>query len=142
MDTSSSTPAAISRKPGKLLAQADTSPRTRASTASSAGASSTSAIRLATCSASISVKPRVVIAGVPRRMPEVTKGFCGSLGIAFLLTVMWARPNAASASLPVMFLACRSTRNTCDSVRPETMRRPRLFSTLAITWALSITCSW
>jgi hypothetical protein len=25
---------------------------------------------------------------------------------------------------------------------PETMRRPRLFSTLAITWALSITCSW
>jgi hypothetical protein len=73
-------PLAAITVPGNFLHMADTSPRTRASTASSFGASSTSAIRLATCSASISVKPRVVMAGVPRRMPEVTKGFCGSLG--------------------------------------------------------------
>ena len=37
------------------------------------------------------------------RMPEVTNGFCGSFGMPFLLTVMWARPSAASASLPVSF---------------------------------------
>ena len=33
----------------------------------------------------------MVIAGVPMRMPLVTKGFCGSFGMAFLLTVMWAQ---------------------------------------------------
>ena len=43
---------------------------------------------------SISVKPRVVIAGLPMRMPDVTNGFSGSLGIAFLLTVMCARRRA------------------------------------------------
>ena len=44
-----------------------------------------------------------------------------------------APPSTASASLPVIFLLCRSTRNTCDSVRPDTMRKPRDLSTLAIT---------
>ena len=37
---------------------------------------------------SSSRKPREVTAGVPTRMPEVTKGFSGSLGMAFLLTVI------------------------------------------------------
>ena len=37
------------------------------------------------------------MAGVPKRMPEVTNGFSGSLGIAFLLPVMRASPNAFSA---------------------------------------------
>ncbi len=37
---------------------------------------------------SASLKPREVTAGVPTRMPEVTKGFSGSLGMAFLLTVI------------------------------------------------------
>ena len=37
---------------------------------------------------SSSTKPRVVMAGVPTRTPEVTKGFSGSLGMAFLLTVI------------------------------------------------------
>ena len=46
-------------------------------------------------------KPREVAAGEPRRMPEVTIGFCGSNGMPFLLQVMWARPSAASAALPV-----------------------------------------
>ncbi|MNG37543.1 hypothetical protein D3C84_1249360 [compost metagenome] len=47
------------------------------------------------------LKPRVVTAGVPIRRPEVTNGDCGSFGTAFLFTVIWARPRAASASLPV-----------------------------------------
>ena len=46
-------------------------------------------------------KPRVVPAGVPSRMPEVTDGFSGSNGMPFLLQVMWARSSAASATLPV-----------------------------------------
>ena len=33
-------------------------------------------------------KPRVVPAGVPSRMPEVTVGFSGSNGMPFLLQVM------------------------------------------------------
>ena len=48
-----------------------------------------------------SLKPRVVAAGEPIRIPLVTNGGCGSLGTAFLLTVMWARPKAASSALPV-----------------------------------------
>ena len=44
----------------------------------------------------------MVIAGEPMRTPLVTVGFCGSFGMAFLFTVMCARPSAASASLPVM----------------------------------------
>ena len=49
-------------------------------------------------------KPRVVPAGVPRRMPEVTNGFSGSNGMPFLLQVMSARPSAFSARLPVSAL--------------------------------------
>ena len=45
--------------------------------------------------------PRVVTAGVPMRMPLATIGGFLSNGIAFLLTVMPARPSAASATLPV-----------------------------------------
>ena len=71
-------------------------------------------------------------------MPLVTKGFSGSFGMAFLFTVMWARPSTASASLPVMCFARRSTRNMWQSVRPETMRKPRSCSTFAITRALSM----
>ena len=56
---------------------------------------------------SASLKPRVVGAGVPTRMPLVTNGDCGSLGTAFLLTVICALPKAASAALPVMPLAIK-----------------------------------
>ena len=45
--------------------------------------------------------PRLVIAGVPTRMPLATIGGFWSNGIAFLLTVMPALPSAASATLPV-----------------------------------------
>ena len=45
--------------------------------------------------------PRVVTAGVPRRMPLATIGGLVSNGIVFLFTVMPARSSAASATLPV-----------------------------------------
>ena len=63
----------------------------------------------------------VVIAGEPMRIPLVTNGDRGSLGTAFLLTVMSARPSAASAVLPVRPLSIRSTRNRWLSVPPETI---------------------
>ena len=75
--------------------------------------------------ASVSLKPRVVMAGEPRRTPLVTKGFSGSFGIAFLFTVMCARPNAASASLLLIFFGRRSTSITCDSVRPDDAKPTR-----------------
>src|SRR5690606_34837377 len=114
--------------------------RTAAMLASSRGLSSTSAIRLAVSSASASVKPRVVMAGVPSRIPLATKGFSGSLGMAFLLTVMCAGLRTASASLPVMPLGRRSTSITWLSVRPGTMRSPRLTSVSASTLAFLTTC--
>ena len=46
-----------------------------------------SQIQVATCFASACLKPRVVMAGVPMRMPLVTEAGCGSSGTAFLLTV-------------------------------------------------------
>ena len=53
--------------------------------ASSFGASSTSAIRLASFSASSFLKPRVVMAGEPMRMPLVTKGFSRIVGDGVLV---------------------------------------------------------
>ena len=44
--------------------------------------------------------PRVVTAGVPIRIPEVTIGLRGSKGTMFLLTVIPARSSALSANLP------------------------------------------
>jgi hypothetical protein len=111
---------------------ADTSPRTRASTASSAGASSTSAIRLADL---LGLDLGEAAGGHGRRAEADAGGDEGLLriiGDAFLFTVMWALPSAFGV-LAGDVLGRRSTRNTCDSVRPETMRRPRLVSTLAIT---------
>ncbi len=62
--------------------------------------SSTSQIQPVICLDSSTPKPRVVIAGVPILNPLVTKGDLGSLGTAFLLTVILALPSAASASFP------------------------------------------
>ena len=64
-------------------------------------------------------------------MPEVTVGFSGSNGTAFLLMVMCARPSAFSATLPVSFLARRSTSIRCVSVPPETRSKPAPVSVLA-----------
>ena len=64
--------------------------------------------------------PRGVAAGVQGRITEVTVGFSGSLGTAFLLQVMAARSRAASAALPVRPLERKSTSMRWVSVPPET----------------------
>src|SRR6185503_208233 len=124
---------------GKRAQSALTACATRSRLASSAGRSRTSATRCASSSACGLPKPRVVMAGEPMRTPLVTAGFSGSLGMAFLFTVMCARPSAASASLPVMPLLRKSTRNMWQSVRPETILNPRSIRTAAIVRAFSRT---
>ena len=84
-------------------------------------------------------KPRVVPAGVPSLTPDVTAGFCGSNGMPFLLQVMWARPSATSATLPVRFLGRRSTSMRWVSVPPDTMSNPFDFSVSASALAFSTT---
>ena len=84
-------------------------------------------------------KPRVVQAGEPSRMPEVTIGFSGSNGTPFLLQVMWARDSAASAALPVSFFGRRSTSIRWLSVPPATMSRPPDATVSASTLAFSTT---
>ena len=84
-------------------------------------------------------KPRVVPAGVPSRTPEVTVGFSGSKGMPFLLQVMWARPSAASATLPVSRLGRRSTSMRWVSVPPETISNPLDLRVSAKAFAFSTT---
>ena len=69
-------------------------------------------------------KPRVVTAGVPTRIPLVTKGFSGSLGMVFLFTVMPTSSSRCSYSLPVRPKCRVSTRIRWLSVPPETSRKP------------------
>ena len=57
---------------------------------------------------SASNKPRVVIAAVPTRIPEVTNGDLSSKGTIFLFTVISALTNAFSASFPEIFLFLKS----------------------------------
>ena len=78
----------------------------------------------AIASISASRMPRVVTAGVPTRMPLAVSGGCVSKGIAFLLTVMPARPSAASATLPVSPRENTSTSIRWLSVPPLTSRNP------------------
>ncbi len=89
-------------RPGRVR---PTSPRTRDMTGSLAGSRRTRSIRPAMTAISASFMPRVVRAGVPMRMPLVTKGLWVSNGMLFLLTVMPASSRASSASLPVMLCA-------------------------------------
>ena len=83
--------------------------------------------------------PRVVSAGVPRRMPLVTNGDWGSSGMVFLLTVMPAWSSVFSATLPVRPLGRRSTSMRCVSVPPDTMAKPRATSASASALAFSTT---
>ena len=76
----------------------------------------------ATRGISSGVKPRVVMAGVPMRIPEVTRGGLGSKGMAFLFTVIPTASSLSSASFPVRPLGRRSTRKRWLSVPPVTMR--------------------
>ena len=66
--------------------------------------------------------PRVVIAGVPIRIPLVIKGLRLSKGIMFLLTVIPAFSSAFSADFPVTFLFVKSIKITWVSVPPEINR--------------------
>ncbi len=63
--------------------------------------------------------PRVVMAGVPSRIPEVMVGFSLSKGREFLLQVIPARSSASSALIPVMLKGLRSTSMRWVSVPPE-----------------------
>ena len=88
---------------------------------------------------SSSLRPRVVTAGVPTRTPEVTKGFSGSLGMAFLLTVMCTSSRRFSISLPVMCMGRRSTSMRWLSVPPETRSKPSATRASARALALRMT---
>src|SRR5579875_1091600 len=70
---------------------------------------------------------------------EVTAGFCGSLGMVFLLVVMRTDSRSACASLPVVLKGRRSTDITWLSVPPETMASPCSMSTSARRRALATT---
>jgi hypothetical protein len=70
--------------------------------------------------------------GVPMRMPLVTIGFSGSLGMAFLLMVMWARP-ARLGFLAGDALGAQVHQHHVALVPPLTMRRPRSVSVSATT---------
>jgi len=72
----------------------------------------TASITSATSSMSFSTMPRVVIAGVPRRMPEAWNGERVSNGTVFLLQVMLARSRVSCA-----FLAVSSGRLVRRSIR-------------------------
>ena len=93
-------------------------------------------------SMSASLKPRVVAAGVPTRMPLVTKGFSGSLGMAFLLTVMFTSSSRLSISLPVRRAGRRSTSIRWLSVPPLTRSKPSAMRAFARAAAFLRICSW
>ena len=67
-----------------------------------------------------SVRPRVVIAGVPRRMPDGSKGLRWSNGTELKFSSMPARSRALAAGLPAIPLAVRSTSSRWLSVPPDT----------------------
>ncbi len=91
-----------------------------------------------------SLKPRVVVAGVPRRKPEVIMGDLGSLGIPFLLVIKPAASSHCSASLPVRSgsFSRRETSMRWFSVPPLVIRKPRDVSSDANACAFLMTCFW
>ncbi len=109
---------------GYLAHRAATRLAASACLASSVGLFNTRAMIAATSRKSSSLKPRVVAAGVPRRIPLVTNGLAGSKGMVFLLQVIPTASSRCSASLPVRFLLRTSTRIRWLSVPPETRRNP------------------
>src|SRR3569832_2366941 len=80
--------------------------RPAAMIASSRGLSRTTTIRLAVCRTRSSLKPRVVMAGVPRRLPLVIIGVWGSLGLLFLLLVLCVCCCCFLVFLFVCFFGC------------------------------------
>ena len=72
----------------------------------------------------------MVVAGVPRRRPEVIMGERGSSGIPFLLVMSPACSSHFSASLPVSSgsFSRSDTSMRWFSVPPLVMRKPRVVS--------------
>ena len=90
---------------------------------------------------SASSMPRVVAAGLPRRMPLGRRGGRGSSGINCLLTVIETLSSVSSPirpSIPKLF--CVSSTIMWLSVPPVTSSAPRLISSSASTFALVSTC--
>src|SRR5262245_66269261 len=85
---------------GYASVSARTSSLTRATVASSLAVSTVS-INSATRPISSSMNPREVSAGVPSRIPLVTKGHWGSRGMVVLFTAMPDSSDRLSASLQV-----------------------------------------
>jgi len=86
-----------------------------------------------------SFKPRVVMAGVPKRIPDASMAGRGSKGMVERLQVMPARSKLSSAALPVTSLGVRSTTIRWLSVPPATMFMPAAPRASASTLALAIT---
>ena len=97
-----------------------TSPASRCCTVSSSRERMASMMIRPTARISSSPKPRDVVAGVPRRMPDAVLGGSGSNGMPFLLTVMPISSSRCSASLPVTPSGVTSTSIRWLSVPPET----------------------
>ena len=89
-----------------------------------------------------SFKPRVVMAGVPKRSPLVWKAERESNGTIFLLVVISAATRAFSATLPVNsgYLVRRSTSIEWLSVPLDIILYPLSINAFAIAAALSCTC--
>ena len=81
----------------------------------------------------------VVPAALERRRPEVTVGFSGSKGTAFLLQVSPADSRRALATFPVRPLERRSSSISAVSVPPETISKPRSIRVAASVRALAST---
>ena len=84
-------PAASANRPGtgnRPTISADLGAQPVASRPASSRRAIASVMRRAIARISSGPKPRVVVAGVPSRMPEAVFGGSGSNGIAFLLTVI------------------------------------------------------
>ena len=91
---------------------------------------------------SSSPKPRDVVAGVPRRMPDAVLGGCWSKGMPFLLTVIPISSRRCSASLPVTPSGVTSTSRRWLSVPPDTTLAPSPATVSASTWALATVRRW
>src|SRR4029079_10243019 len=86
---------------GKRATMSATSSRSRSWTPGSSRGRIAWVVMRAIARISSGPKPRVVVAGVPSRIPEAVFGGSESNGIAFLLTVMPISSRRCSASLPV-----------------------------------------
>ena len=88
--------------------------------------------------------PLVVRAGVPRRIPLVTKGLRVSPGTVFLFVVIPASSRAFSKTFPVSlgWVCVRSKRIRWLSVPPDTSLNPNLISSCARAFVLSMTACW